>query len=225
MPVRPLWKNVESRVHRVEGRERAERVAADVARHRGAELVQDVEDAAVSAARAQHGRTGRKGRIGLRRLRLRHVLQEFVAEVLETVRIELEHVELGLVALHLDAERAHLALDERVEFLDHEHVAHGLRELLHEFGGEGVRPAELEDGELGEHFLHVLVCDAARDDADLLLARLDAVELRAGGGAGHFLLALLRGETLPARERGHGDRVGDVLHVGDDRVRRGMCAW
>ena len=214
--------HADRRVHRVEGRECAERVAADVARHGGAELGERVEDAAVAAARAENRRTRRQRGVRLHDLRLRDVLQQLMAEVLQAIGIQLHHVELGLVALHLDAERLDLVLEERVEFLDHKHVAHRLRELLHEVRRERVRPAELQHRELGEDLLHVLVRDAGGDDADLLLARLDAVELALARRLGHLGAAFLCGKALTAGERRHGDRVRDVLLVGDDLVRRGL---
>ena len=130
-------------VHRIEGRERAQRIAADVARHRRAELVKRVEDTAVSAAGAKNRGTAGKRLVDLLRLGLRNVAEKLVPKVLDTVGVELEHVEFGLVVYDLDAHRADLILEERVEFLDDEELLHGLRELRDKRLRKRIRPAEL----------------------------------------------------------------------------------
>ena len=223
--------HADGRVHRVEGRKRSERVAADVSRDGRAELVEDVEDAAVPASRAEHGRTRRKPLRDLLRLRLRHIPEYLVAEVLQAVGIELKHVELCLVLDHLDAHRLDLVLEERIELLYDKNLLHALRELRDKGLRKRIRPAELEDLAVGEYLLDVLVRNGRGDDAEALGLRghLDAlrglhdlVELRAVRLLLHRLGALLRVEAVSAGEHRNGDVLRDVLAVGNKRMRGGL---
>ena len=223
--------HADRRVHRVEGRKRAERVAADVAGDSRAELVENVENAAVTAARAEDRRTRGKPFRRLRDLRLRHIAKNLVAEVLHAVGVELVHVELGLVLDYLYAHRLNLLFEEWVELLDDEQLLDGLRELRDERLRKRIRPAELQNLAVGEYLADVLVRNGRGDDAEPLRLRgdlyalrglHDLVELGAVRLLLHRLSALLRVQAVLAREHRNGNVLGDVLLVGDERMRSGL---
>ena len=173
----------------------------------------------MTAPRAQHGRTRRQRRVGLPRLRFGHVAEKFVPQVLQAVGVEFEHVEFRLVLDDLQPECLYLILKERIEFLDDEQTVNRLREVLDQCLRERIRPAEFQDRVFREDFAHVLEGDRRGDDAEFLLAGDDAVQLRLTRGLLHRKRPLLRGKAVSAREHWHGNRLADVLHVGDEFVR------
>ena len=138
--------HADRRIHRVEGRERAERVAADVASDGGLELRKDVEDPPVAAAGAKDGRArGKRLRRGRGLDGRLDVAEELVAEILQAVGVELEHVKLRLVVLDLDPHRADLLFEEGIELFHDDEALHLRREVGDELLRERIRPAELED--------------------------------------------------------------------------------
>ena len=145
-----------------------------------------------------------------------------MAQVLKPVGVELQHVQFRFVIDHLYAHCANLLFEERVELLDDEKLLNRLCEVGDKRLGERIRPAKLEDGELRENLLNVLIGDCARDDSEIGAPLLDAVHVRRDGSRLHRRRALLRGETVSAREHRHGDMLGDVALVGNQRMRRGI---
>ena len=215
--------HADGRIHRIKRRERAERIAADIASDRCTKLVERVEYAAVSASGAEHGWARRKRlRRSLQSLRHGDILENLMTESLNTIRIEFEHVHFRLMLDNLDTHCTDLLLKERIKFLDDEQTVHALREGRDKIARERIRPAELQHGEFRECLLHVLIGDAGGRDAERGVALLDAVELRFRGSLGHGLGALLSVEAVSTGEHRHRDRLGDVLLVGNQRMRGGI---
>ena len=145
------------------------------------------------------------------------------------VGVELVHIEFRLVRENLEPHRLDLLFEERIELLHDEQLLDGLRELRDERLRKRIRPAELQNLAVGENLLHVLVRDGRGDDAESLRLRgnlyalrglHDLVELGAVRLLLHRLGALLRVQAVLAREHRNGNVLGDVLLVGDERMRR-----
>ncbi|MBO5733620.1 MAG: hypothetical protein J6R66_01850, partial [Clostridia bacterium] len=77
-----------------------------------------MKNGAVAATGAQNRRTARERCVDLFRLGLGNIAEELVAQILQTVSVELKHIEFGFVLHHLNAHRADLIFKERIELLD-----------------------------------------------------------------------------------------------------------
>ena len=201
----------------IEGRQGAEVVAADVARHRHLHLGKVVERGAVRAAGAQQraaageafGRVAERGGRIFKDARL-------AAAFGDVLRQQFAADGENVLAARGDAHSPDLLLDEGVKLLDHDDVAHAVRELPDQLLRQGVAHAELEDGGFGEDLLHVFVDDAPGDEAVFAVAPFDAV---AGPRVAPFLdvqQALFKDVVPLACPRAHGVVLLDVAGEGAD---------
>ena len=234
--------HAEAAVEREQRRQRAERVAADVAHRREAALAQRGVDGAVGAAGTEHGRPDRQAGRRLRRRRdpgrRRHDRAPAPRRLAQHERLERAEDELlvelavgrdGGLADHRQAQRAHLLLDERVELLDHGDTRDVVVQARDLGVGQRVRHAELEEPGLGKRLARIRVGDARGDDAEVRGARFQHVE-RALLRAPAQLLQALEHEpvTLPRVLRDH-DVLADVPRVvarlhGDRHARQHLPA-
>ena len=190
----------------IEGRQGAEVVAADVARHRHLHLGKVVERGAVRAAGAQQraaagegfGRVAERGGRIFKDARL-------AAAFGDVLRQQFAADGENVLAARGDAHSPDLLLDEGVKLLDHDDVAHAVRELpgsASSAGGSTCRSLRMEAS--GKTLLHVFVDDAPGDEAVFAVAPFDAV---AGPRVAPFLdvqQALFKDVVPLARPRAHG---------------------
>jgi len=211
-------------VHGREGRQHAQGVTTDVARHDAAEVAQGLEDVAVRTTGAQFGRAcprAARARAGVASDNPAH------ARHIEFAKAEA----LGLV-LDLDAGDARRLEEAWVAFLDDQTAIDAGGEPLHGRDGQGVGQSQLEHARLRQRLAHVLEGNTRGDHAQgsssldddggsvLLVPRRDLGQLgaqpavgRAGVGGNHHAAGNVAHESGGRRwcrrgtRRKHGSRV------------------
>ena len=128
------------RIHRLEGLQHAERVAADVARHDAIAFPQRLEHEAILAAVTELRRLARR----LHRLRA-HVMVQDAPDARHVQLAKAVHFRLAFDVDARGADRVHQA---RIAFLDHHAPVHAGGELRDLFHRERMRHAQFEQGRL-----------------------------------------------------------------------------
>ena len=190
----------EARAHAQDGvrarerRERAQRVAADVARDDHVEAREREEEPAVRAAGAERRRAGRE----VRRLRdgpgqgrQPELREERAAHLVQARGREFAAARDDVLAVAREAERADVLLEDGVALVDHEQAVDRRGEGAQQRVRERPPPADLEDRGVREDLRGVQGGDAVRDDAEGAPRAADhGVEVRLRG------LGRLRVEAL-----------------------------
>ena len=182
--------HADAHIHTVQGRGKAQGVAADIAGdHIVLVLGKGVEEAAMGAAGAQCGRTLGNGDV-IHGLEVGLLAQHTLADQLG---VQLVH-DAGLVLTGAgDTGGLHLILHEGLQLLDDIEGLHLGGEVADEVHGQGVGQTQLQEGSaLGENLLGVLVGNGSGDNAHLAVAQLHLIEavLQSAGAA--VLLQLLQ---------------------------------
>ncbi len=198
------------------GRQKAQRVAADVAVDHQLELVGGHKHTAMRAARAEQGRARRQGRrlwrFGFRRRDRRGLGQQpgLYRALAHDGGIEFATEGENALALDGDAHQADALFDERIQLFDDDQPLHPVGKLADRALGQGIGHPQLEERGLGEHLPGVLVGHAVGDDAQAGVAHLDLVVRKAVGVFGDLGEAFLDDRVPPPGVARHHDVFGAV---------------
>ncbi len=202
--------HVQAGVHGVQGRQRAQGVAADVAVDVAVRLLQLEEDAAVGTARAEDGRARQHGR-GFGAGRRRRGEPGAGEPGPQAPGGEFAEQTGDRLAFAGDAGGPQLLFGEAVQLFDYTHAVNSAREPADLLQGQRVAEAEPEEAGRGQHLASLGVGGAGGDDAEPALAPLDAVQRRLLAEGAQALHALLDVGVPRPRVAGHHDELLRVL--------------
>ena len=166
-------------MQRRQGRQKAQRIAANVAIDNKLELVGGHKHAPVWAAWAQE-RRARWQPLRLRRAdRHRSFLRQqpgLDRTLAHDGRVEFAAEGKDALALYRDAHQPDLVLDKRVQFFDDDQPVHAGRKIADHLLGQRPGHPQLEKAGIRKHLPGILVCHAAGHDAQRGVAHLDPVQ-------------------------------------------------
>ena len=206
--------HAQRRIHAFDGRQGAQGVAADIAKHRQPQLFDGKEGCSVRAARAQHRRA--RGQRGLLRrfIRAKGLTDALHAQLSLTARVAF--------ARYGNAHGGDLLLKDALQLLDHHQLVHPGGKITHGGAIHGIAQSQLQNAGFWQRLAYILIHHTRAHHAQRRAAHFHAVEAQACGLVLHALLAHFHHQMTLAGHAGHHHIFHKVFFV---FAHRQLCAF